>query len=54
MRELINLISSEFDNSVKSEPFWEAHTKTIIYGAGHIGKDVFRILKENGIHVSFS
>ena len=34
------------------EPFWWKHTKTIIYGAGNIGKDVFRILKDNGIHVS--
>ena len=52
MSESIRSIFHKFNNSAKMEPFWWKHTKTIIYGAGNIGKDVFRILKDNGIHVS--
>jgi FkbM family methyltransferase len=53
MSESIHSIFQEFTNLEKAEPFWEEHTRTIIYGAGNIGKDVFRILKNNGIPVSF-
>jgi len=52
MTELIHSIFRELNNLAKPEPFWKEHTKTIIYGAGNIGKEVFRILRGNGIHVS--
>ena len=32
-------------------PFWETHPQSIIYGAGNMGKDVFRVLTERGIPV---
>jgi len=52
MRESIHSIFQEFNSLAEPEPFWKERTKTIIYGAGNIGKDVFRILRDNGIHVS--
>lgn len=52
MSESIHSIFQEFNNLEKPELFWEERTKTIIYGAGNIGKDVFCILKDNGIHAS--
>jgi FkbM family methyltransferase len=52
MRESIHSIFQEFNNSTRSDPFWKERAKTIIYGAGNIGKDVFLILKNNGVHVS--
>jgi len=52
MSESIHSIFQEFNNLANPELFWKERTKTIIYGAGNIGKDVFRILKESGIHVS--
>lgn len=52
MMESIYSIFQEFNNLAKPEPFWKENTKTIIYGAGNTGKDVFHILRDNGIHVS--
>lgn len=52
MSESIQSFLQKFNKLAIHEPFWGKYTKTIIYGAGNIGKDVFRILKDNGIHVS--
>jgi len=52
MSESIHSIFQEFHNLEKPEPFWKERSKTIIYGVGNTGKDVFRILKDNGIYVS--
>jgi FkbM family methyltransferase len=52
MSKSIQLLFHEFNDSAKPEPLWKEHTKTIIYGAGNTGKDVFRILRDNRIHVS--
>ena len=32
-------------------PFWEEYPAVLIYGAGNVGKDVFRVLTERGIPV---
>jgi FkbM family methyltransferase len=52
MSESIHSIFQEFNNLANPEPFWKECTKTVIYGAGKTGKDVFRILRDYGIHVS--
>jgi len=52
MSETISSIFQEFNSSAPPEPFWENCNKTVIYGAGNTGKEVFRILRNNGIHIS--
>ncbi|MCK9362296.1 MAG: FkbM family methyltransferase [Syntrophales bacterium] len=52
MRESVHSIFQEFNDLTKQELFWKERTKTIIYGAGNTGKDVFRVLRNNGIHIS--
>ncbi|GAB6267909.1 MAG: hypothetical protein STSR0002_06490 [Smithella sp.] len=51
MSDLIHSLFQELNNLAKPEPFWKERAKTLIYGAGNIGKEVFRILNDRGIHV---
>jgi FkbM family methyltransferase len=47
----IHSIFQQFNKLTKHLRLWEKNSKTIIYGAGNIGQDVYRVLKNNGIDV---
>lgn len=51
MENDIKAILERLESLVSLAPFWEKHPKALIYGAGNVGKDVFRILTERGIPV---
>jgi len=40
-----------FQSFASPIPFWQKSTNVFIYGAGNVGKDVFRVLTERGIPV---